>query len=162
MVSNYLKLIKKDKYQVFIFTCPANIPFNFVIHTWIVCNKKGKLTRYEVRHAKNKKNTVLHLNLFPIFKGIEVFLISNKWYWKGRLLGKIEGDLAKDIIAFVKKSETDYPYLDKHVLLGPNCNTYVQWILDSFPNLKIKLPWNAIGKNYIKNKKKELNYLSFN
>ena len=52
MNKDYNKLIKKDKYQVLIFTCPVPIPFNFAIHPWIICNEKGKVTRYEVVHFK--------------------------------------------------------------------------------------------------------------
>ena len=95
LIIDYNKLIKKDKYQVFIFTCPANAPFHFARHPWIVINEKGKLTRYEVRHLKNKDNTHLYLDLFPHFQGIEKFIFFEKWFWNGTLLYKKEGALAK-------------------------------------------------------------------
>ena len=35
------KLLNKDKYQVFLFTCPAIMPFSFAVHPWLVVNNKG-------------------------------------------------------------------------------------------------------------------------
>jgi len=31
---------------------------------------------------------------------------------------------------------------------GPNSNTFIQWVLNHFPNSGLKLPRNAFGKNY--------------
>jgi hypothetical protein len=42
-MKNKLKLINKNKHQVFILICPANFPVNFAIHPWIVLNEKGKV-----------------------------------------------------------------------------------------------------------------------
>ncbi len=62
------------------------------------------------------------------------------------MLGKISGESAKKIIQEIKKTEIDYPYLHTYKLLGPNSNTYTQYILNKFPEWKIRLPWNAFGK----------------
>ena len=47
-------LIKKDKYQVFVFANPAPIPISFARHPWFVLNKKGIISRWEVLHFKNE------------------------------------------------------------------------------------------------------------
>ena len=36
------RLLKTDKYQVLLFSCPCNIPFNFAEHHWFVTNKQGQ------------------------------------------------------------------------------------------------------------------------
>ncbi len=148
--NNHQKLINPKKYQVFVLCCPCNIPFNFISHSWFVCNEKGKISRWEVlfRPNKNKKWGHLHLNRFNPFSGIEILPFSSKFYWKVRLLKQIDGDLAKKMIEFIKKSRENYPY-KKYSSFNANCNTYTQWVLDKFKKLKLKLPWNSLGKNTV-------------
>jgi hypothetical protein len=47
---------------------------------------------------------------------------------------------------FVNENYLNYKYKNQYKLLGPNCNTYIQWIINKFPQAKIKLPFLAIGK----------------
>ncbi len=145
---NYDDLIDKNKYQVFIMFCPAYIPFNFFRHPWVVLNKKGEVSRYEIRHLKNKENqTYLYINNQPLFEGInKTLFVNNKW--KARLLGLIEGEQALNAINFIEKSKENYPYINKYCGFGPNSNTYIQWILIKFPEFQIKLTLRFIGKNY--------------
>ena len=66
-------LINPNIYQVFLFSCPANIPLNFAAHTWFVANKRGELSRWEVLFGKNRSKTCwghLHLDFLPPFQGI--------------------------------------------------------------------------------------------
>ncbi len=146
--TNLENLVKSDDYQVFILHCPANVPFIFAIHPWIVCNEKGKISRWEVLFTANKNKSWghLHLNRLPPFSGIEILPFSDRWFWKGRLLKKIDGELAKKIIEFVESSKDLYPHKD-YSLSGTNSNTYVNWVLSHFPEINVKLPWNAFGKN---------------
>lgn len=137
------------KYEVFLLYCPAHVPFNFAIHSWFVCNEKGKISRWEVLFRANKDKTwgFLHQNHYPPFSGIEIFHFSTRWYWQSRLLKKVEGEMAKEMINFIKMSRENYPYVQKYALSGANSNTYVQWVLNHFTEIGTKLPWNAIGKN---------------
>jgi len=146
--NDYNKLINPDEYQVFILYSPANVPFNFAIHPWFVCNEKGEISRWEVLFRVNKDSSWghLHLNRFPPFSGIEIFPFSEQWFWKGRLFKKVEGELAKNIIDFIRKSRANYPHKN-YSLGGTNSNTYAQWVLNHFPEIDLKLPWNAFGKN---------------
>ncbi len=50
------------------------------------------------------------------------------------------------MIDFIKTSKTNYPYSKNYSALK-NSNTYVQWILNHFPETGISLPMNALGKN---------------
>ena len=151
----FYNLIKKDKYQVFIFICPGMIPFNFFSHPWFVINKKGILSRWELLFRKNRNKTSwnhLHKNFLPIFQGIEIFPFTHRYFWKSRLLGFIEGNkdsTARLIIKLIESSKKIYPYNNKYFLTGPNSNTYAQWILNNFPQFKVRLPSNCFGKDYI-------------
>lgn len=147
-------LVNKEKYQVFVLACPAYIPFNFVRHTWFVLNKKGLISRWEVRHYKNislKDFGHIHLNEQPPFLGINVSFFIKKHFWKAELLGYIEGEEnspAQRAIGLIENSEKNYPYSSQYSFLGPNCNTYIQWILNKFPEFNIKLSWNFMGKEF--------------
>jgi len=144
--------LDKEKYQVFLFVSPSNIPFNFASHPWFVINKRGSTSRWEVLFRKIIKHKTswghLYMNFFPLFSGIEILPLYQKYFWKGKLLGKIEGEIAKQIAEFIENSPTVYPYCDKYSLVGPNSNTFAQWVLSNFPEFKIELPWNSFGKNY--------------
>jgi len=142
------KLIDKEKNQVFIMCCPAYFPFNFFQHPWVVINKKGELSRWEIRHNLNKENQMhLYINNQPPFEGInKTIFIKSKW--KASLLGFVEGEVALNAINFIEKSKENYHYLNKYSGGGPNSNTYVQWILNKFPDFNIKLSWRFIGKSY--------------
>ncbi len=147
--NNDNKVIDSEKYEVFILHCPAHVPFNFAIHSWFVCNEKGKISRWEVLFRANKDETwgFLHQNHYPPFSGIEIFPFSARWYWQSHLLKKVEGEMAKEMIDFIKMSRENYPYVQKYVSSGTNSNTYVQWVLNHFDEIGTELPWNAIGKN---------------
>lgn len=147
MVDKNAIKIDPEKYQIFIMCCPANIPLNFALHPWFVCNEKGDVSRWEVLYRANMDKSWghLHLNFLPPFGGIEMFPLTSKFYWRGKLLKLIEGDLAKRMIEFIKKSHENYPH-KKYSLTGTNSNTYAKWVLKHFPEAKVKLPWNSFGE----------------
>jgi len=141
-------LIDYNKYQVFIFCCPAYIPFNLFRHPWIALNNKGVVSRWEIRNFINKKDSsYLFINNQPPFEGINktIFLDIK---WQSQLLCSWEGDKAKSVIDFVSNSKNTYPYINKYFFKGPNSNTYIQWILNKFPEIDLKLNWRFIGKDY--------------
>lgn len=161
MEGKFQVLIKKDLYQVFLLVCPAAlftchtiIPFYFGIHPWFVCIKKGEISRWEIFFEKNKCKTSwghLHLNFLSPFKGLESVLFFRKYFRKEKIIAQIEGNensMAKKIIDFIENSKENYPYCHKYFFAGPNSNTYAQWVLNNFPDFKLKLPWDAFGKFY--------------
>jgi len=147
-------LIKKDKYQVFIFTSLCSLPLFFAGHPWFVVNEKGIISRWEVLHIKNYSQENwghLHKDFFPSWRGLEMLWGFSDFHWGSKLLSVLEGEensLVAMMVKFIEKSPENYPYCAKYSFLGANSDTYVQWILDNFPELKIKLPWNCFGKNY--------------
>ncbi len=157
---NFEHLIDKNKYQVFIFSSPSPIPLCFARHTWFVVNKMGALDRYEIFHKKDAKspnpactnNGYLYKNYFAPFQGIEMFFYDEQRFWDAHFECELKGDqdLIKSIVATIEDSFATYPYTNKYNLLGPNSNSYPIWILNKFPEIKVRLPYNAIGKNFFK------------
>ncbi len=147
------KLIKKDKFQIFLFTSPVTIPLQFAVHSWIVTSKKGKIKRWDVWQEKEltkKSWGYLYLNVIPPEMGVNTYPTRRMPRNKSTLIDYVEGDLAKKMIAFIEKNAENYPFKSRYKLYpGPNSNTFPQWIINKFPETKWKLPWNAFGKNYI-------------
>ena len=153
----FLKMLKKQDYQIFLFSCPAIIPFNvFFDHSWFVCVKNGKVSRWEVLFHNNKKNIAagkhLHCNTLEAFSGASMTpFFLDKILWKAKLIKYIEGpenSLAHKMYEFIENSDKNYKYKNNYWPTGPNCNTYIQWILNHFPEFNINLSWRFIGKNY--------------
>lgn len=143
--------LNTNKFQVFLFICPVTIPLNFAVHPWFVVNEKGKVSRWEVLHrdvAHKFKWGHLYKDFFSPFQGLEKILFYKKWFFKPKLLGKIEDEPAKQLAKLINDSQSTYPYRFKYSFLGPNSNTYAQWVLNNSPEFKAYLPWNAFGKNY--------------
>lgn len=149
----FQNLIKNDTYQVFIFDCPAYFPFNFARHPWFVLNKKGEISRWEVRQEENKlTGSHLYLDAQPPFQGINVSFFPKKYFWKPELIGQIEGDensSAKKVIDFIENSNSTYPYIYQYSLIGANSNTYLGWVLNNYPIFNKKLSWRFMGKDFI-------------
>lgn len=143
----------ENKYQVFLCTCPVSLPFSLATHPWFVINLRGETSRWEVLFSKRNSGLsfgYIHKDLFPLFRGIEIFPYNEKHLWKGRVLSFIEGgaeSIAAKMALFIEESHKNYPYIQEYSLLGRNSNTYAQWILNHFPESNMQLPWNAFGKN---------------
>ena len=153
----FSRLIKKGRYQVFLFTSPCSFPINMFPHYWFVCNKKGKISRWEVLNRKNKKKKHfghVYDNFLSPAKGLEIFYFYPGYHWNSKLVLGIEGgenSTASKMIRFLEKAPKNYPYSYKYNLIfGPNSNTFAQWVIDRFPDSGFQLSWTAIGKNYRK------------
>ncbi len=142
--------INQNTTEVSLCSCPAHIPLSFGAHTWFVLNEGWKLSRYEVLFRKNKDTArwYLHINNSWFFDGLEILPLVESWRWKTKVVDSISGEVAQKIIAKIKESPRNYPHLHKYRLIGPNSNTYTQWILDQFPEWRVRLPRNAFWKNY--------------
>lgn len=149
------KQIDSAKYQVFLLTCPVPLPLSFAVHSWFVVNQKGIVSRWEVVHKKNLRKISwghLYMNIRPVFQGSPIFFKRHTYFWKNfTLRGYIEGgegSTAHQMTDFILNSKNTYPYRDIYFVLGPNSNTYPQWVMKAFPGFKARLPWNAFGKMF--------------
>jgi hypothetical protein len=155
------RLIQKDKYQVFLLSCPPSMPLSFARHPWFVVNKKGVLSRYEVIASpemydiKNRRGH-LCIDALPLWRGLRILRSMRNWgyIWPATLHGVVEGgegSLAQCMAEFIEQSPQMYPYCERYAYTSPNSNTYAQWVINHFPDSGLKLPWNAFGKNFKEN-----------
>lgn len=143
----------RHDYQVEIYESPACFPASFAKHTWFVVTEKGKKTRYEILMRRNIEDKLgyFHINFLPPYSGLFILPIDIPFFFKSRKLGEIQGNSnspAEKMAKFIKNSINTYPYMHKYHLLGPNSNTYAQYVLNQFPECKIKLGITHIGRNY--------------
>jgi len=146
--------IDKTLYQVWLLKSPVPFPFSFAMHGWFVVNQKGVVSRWEFGRfglPLGAKKIGVFKNLFPLTGGM------NKYGWKSRprseasLLFGVEGSAgsqAQQLADFITAESQNYPFKNSYRYLGPNSNTYLQWVLNHFEELREKLPYPAVGKNY--------------
>lgn len=152
--AKFQELLKLDQYQVFLFACPAHIPLSMWTHPWFVINKKGVLSRYEVRYKKNTREPKLghiHRDDLPPFDGIEIFSFVSRPRWTATLLGELsggDGSEAERMALYIEETVATYSDKERYFLLGPNSNTYIRHILDRFPAFPGKLTARSLGKDY--------------
>jgi hypothetical protein len=156
MLKNIIEQAQKDwEYHFFMFYCKVLFPFSFAKHFRIVTVDKGIVTRIEVRHFKNDKNPDLwyiHINLLKPWAWLEKFLRKTNKHRKPNFAYHIswpKNSLAYKAVTFVNDNYLKYPHIyDYNFFVWPNCNTFIQRILNHIPEVKFKLPRNAIGKNH--------------
>jgi hypothetical protein len=74
-------------------------------------------------------------------------------YWFGdrpELLVDLRGEAAEPLVRRVEAAVASYPYPTSYrTWPGPNSNTFVAWVGRSVPELRLKLPPTAIGKDFL-------------
>jgi hypothetical protein len=151
MKKDYNNLIDNSKYQIFLFVSNAVMPFSIAKHPWFVVNNKGDISRWEIIVDKNNPNNFVRKDFCDPFLGSGVFTFKTTMYWKEKLIGYDTGDynsFIKDMVNLILRSASEYPFKNIYRFRGPNSNTYVQWVLNQFPEFKYELPWNSFGKGY--------------
>jgi hypothetical protein len=155
MQQEFEKLLKPDRYQVFLLSCPPSMPLSFARHPWFVVNKKGVVSRWEViaspqMYDIRTRSGHLCTNVLPSWRGLRILRSIRDWgyIWPATLHGVVEGSLAELMAECIEHSPQNYPYCENYAYTGPNSNTYVQWVLTQFPGSGLTLPWNAFGKGF--------------
>lgn len=153
------KLVKPDICQVFLLSSPCSLPASMFMHTWLVTNNFGVIHRWDVWSYKKRvtaENGHMTMDFYPPTVGLSLMPGSNDSLnisrFQSRLIGSVEGDIgsiAQTMVEFVEKRHLEYPFKYKyHYFPGPNSNTFVQWVLNHFPESGLKLPWSAMGKGW--------------
>jgi hypothetical protein len=74
-------------------------------------------------------------------------------YWYGekpRILKEHRGAGVDEMIDAVDKAAQAYPWKTTYkVFPGPNSNTFTAWIAKQVPELKLNLPFSAIGTGFL-------------
>ena len=150
----FSQLIDKDKYQVFLLGSPLPIPLNFAIHTWFVIQLKGKIHRWEFgrfRGSPHKNGIGVLKDYLKPTDGMNILFWRTNPRFSAHLINFIEGgdhSMAHKLALTIETKSNGYPFKNIYALKGPNSNSYMQWILNEFPNSDLKLPWNAFGKGF--------------
>jgi hypothetical protein len=114
------------------------------VHTWIAVKPRDAkaYTRYEVIG-------------WGVDRGLPALRVNRTGpdnYWFGAhpdRLVDLRGEGVDAIIARVETAVAAYPYPTTYrTWPGPNSNTFIAWIGQRVPELKLELPASAIGKNY--------------
>jgi hypothetical protein len=72
--------------------------------------------------------------------------------WDQKACPDVSVSRVEKIIARIKNQIKKYPYKNSYHFLWINSNSFIQWIINQNPELKVKLPWNAFGrKNFTPN-----------
>ena len=155
---NIQNQVDPTKYQVFICTSPTSIPLIGFLHAYIVINERGKLTRWDMWHTKNRVSSsegYVHKDTYDPWTGLSIFygneLSKERLRWSIKVVDLISGDensMAYQMCKFINKNAFKYPLKNCYNFLGPNSNTFVQWFLDNFVQWSIKLPRRAVGARY--------------
>lgn len=143
--------INPEQSQVLLCTCPAIMPYSLARHPWFVINDEGNVERWELLYLENKTNPEwghIHKNFFSAFAGIRVFSFFQNFHWPASVRKKVNGQKAQNLMETIRSTPDMYPHANRYELLGPNSNTYAQWIINQHPELNLDLPWNAVGKGF--------------
>jgi hypothetical protein len=117
----------------------------FGVHTWIAAKPTNApaFTVYEVIG-------------FRVRRGGAAVRISQRapdgrWFGSAPdLLADMRGTSADAIIGRIEQAIAAYPYNDSYrIWPGPNSNTFTAFVLRQVPELRVDLPANAIGKDYL-------------
>lgn len=117
----------------------------FAIHTWIAAKRTGETfyTVYDVVGWRGYSGQPV----MRIFKDIP----DRYWYGeKPLLLKEHRGPGVDELIDAVEKAAQAYPWKNTYKAYpGPNSNTFTAWIAKQVPELKLALPFSAIGSGYV-------------
>jgi len=158
--------MREAQYSVTLYSSPLPLPLSFAVHTYLVVETNDVTKRLDVdgylphTHTRHYGGYIF-INLLPPTQGYKIFGLTPKFgigpRWQVTKHGTCSGtnySPAHNLHQFV---ETDglknYPFINNYnMLLGPNSNTFTQWIIDQVPECSFKLPNNAWGKNYKKSR----------
>jgi uncharacterized protein DUF3750 len=117
----------------------------FGIHTWIAVKPSNAdtYTIYEVLGWRQRRR----LPVLAIYDQIP----DRRWFGSiPVILADKRGEGVDALIERIDQAVHDYPYARQYTLWpGPNSNTFTAWISRTIPELELRLPSTAIGKDYL-------------
>lgn len=117
---------------------------NVAVHTWLAYKE----------YAANSYQIIQVIGWRQQGDGNVLFAeddTADKTWWGNEpmLLLDVRGTDAQPLIPKLKSAIEAYPWSNEYVLFpGPNSNTFVSWIGQQVPELKLDLPATAIGKDW--------------
>jgi hypothetical protein len=117
----------------------------FSVHTWVAVKPTGapRFTRYEV----------LGFGVADGAPAVRINRTGPDSYWFGawpQILLDRRGTGVDEMITQVRAAVANYPYPNTYrAWPGPNSNTFLGHIARQVPELEIRLPSNAVGKDFL-------------
>lgn len=149
-------------YRVTVYATPMPIPIQFLLHTWLVVEHAGTVHRFDVfgfqEDGRGVRCGYVYKNFSPPTQGAPLFAIGKHRFlahktWAARVLYVIEGDQCSDahrIYELLNHGICKVPSIQRYnIALGPNSNSFTQWVLDAVAPGKYPLPFNAYGKSFV-------------
>lgn len=117
----------------------------FAVHTWVAVKPKDakEYTVYQVI------GWLYFRNLPPVVANVDI--PDRNWFdQKPILIADIRGEAAEKLVPEIALAVASYPYPNQYSYWpGPNSNTFTAYLGRQIPELKLTLPSNAIGKDYL-------------
>lgn len=117
----------------------------FAIHSWIAAKRSGAdhYVVYDVVGWRGYHNQSV--------MQIEQDVPDRYWYGaRPEILVEHRGKGVDALIQQVDNAARNYPWQFSYKAFpGPNSNTFTAWIGQQVPDLKLKLPFSAIGSGYL-------------
>lgn len=138
------------------------IPLQLWSHIYFVTEHASKLNRieflgYEKEHHPSRVYERIFKNYLPPEMGFRIMSTAIFWDIGPRFGVKLIKEVAGGVSSPAHKlwdllengGFKNYPFMNQYnMVLGPNSNTFTQWVIDQVPECGLKLPWNAWGKGY--------------
>ena len=125
---------------------------NFAIHTWIATKEKAAATYtiYQVIGWRLRRNGTA----VSVTQGMP----DKPWFRSPPLLlHELRGAQAEQLIDQVGAAARSYPFAKEYVMWpGPNSNSFTAWIALEVPQLGLRLPAKAIGKEWMQDEYPQL------
>lgn len=117
----------------------------FAVHTWIATKPKNGTT-----YTVYQKIGWLYLRGLPPVL-IKADIPDRYWFnSKPTIIKSIYGKQAEKLIPEIERAAKNYPFPNEYNYWpGPNSNTFIAYIARQVPELRLALPSNAIGKDYL-------------
>lgn len=151
-----------QEYKVSVYYSRMPFPLTLWVHCYIVKEFQDAIDRFDIFHplTMGKHPTQyygrIYKNSFPAHSGLK-FYITNKMDSLLRFVGQEYSTVcgainspAHKLYEFIANDGLKkYPNACKYdMILGPNSNSFIQWIIDQVPDNGLHLPLTAWGKNY--------------
>lgn len=114
----------------------------FAVHTWIVVKPPGA--------AQFKRFDVVGWGGSRVVR--ENYAAADALWYGGQpeIVLDLRGEQAEPLIRDIEAAVAAYPFADTyHMWPGPNSNTFTAYIGRNVPGLRLDMPANAIGKDYL-------------
>jgi hypothetical protein len=120
----------------------------FGVHTWIAV-KSARATAYTVYEVIGWQ-----LRWSDSVVAIRQRTADARWFGSApELLADKRGAEAEALIPRIDMAAHSYPYAAEYSAWpGPNSNTFTAWVARAVPELEVRLPPTAIGKDYLRDR----------